>query len=704
MDRAFHGRTGSQVEPLDPAGRRRLRHGALAFGTLRRERDWPEVLKERLSVVAHVFANALERKRSDLALQQAYAEVSQLKERLELDNQYLRQELAADVGDDAIVAQSEAMKTVLREVGRVAATDSTVLLYGETGTGKELLADAVHQGSKRKDRLLVRVNCAALPGPLIESELFGREKGAYTGALSRESGRFEVADGGTLFLDEVGELPLELQAKLLRVLENGTFERLGSSRTVKVNVRLIAASNRDLGQAVRENRFRQDLFFRLQVFPIRIPPLRDRREDIPPLVWAFIKEFGRQLGKVIESVPRQSMEALRDYAWPGNVRELRNVIERSMILTDGPTLRVVLPDGRESPERRAPASTLEDVERRHILDVLGQTGWRISGASGAARILDVKPTTLEYRMKKLGIERTALPVRRCPDLVKSLLDLAVPAITFLLLLGVGLDLAPADFARVRRQPRVLAAGLMGPLLVLPPLALLIVVLFRPSPDLQAGLLLIAACPIGGISNTYSYLARASTALSVTLTACSSLLAVITIPILARAFGAALGDPLVFAVPVPLILAQLLMMLAVPVALGMWVRFSRPGFAARSQPYMRALALGGAAVLILLIVASDPVVFLHGLRDTVPLATIWVTLSFLAGWSMGSAIGASPADRFTLATEFATRNIAVATAIAVTLAGRVEFAVFGTVYFLTEIPLMLGATVVYRRRDAGKDAH
>ena len=203
------------------------------------------------------------------------------------------------------------MKAVLREVRRVAATDSTVLLTGETGTGKELVAEAVHRGSKRKDRLLVRVNCAALPGPLIESELFGREKGAYTGALSRERGRFEVADGGTLLLDEVGELPIELQAKLLRVLEHGNFERLGSSRTMKVDVRLIAATNRDLGQAVRENRFRQDLFYRLQVFPIQIPPLRDRREDIPPLVWAFIKEFGRQLGKVIENVPRRSMDALR---------------------------------------------------------------------------------------------------------------------------------------------------------------------------------------------------------------------------------------------------------------------------------------------------------------------------------------------------------------------------------------------------------
>jgi formate hydrogenlyase transcriptional activator len=411
-DRAFldkHGIHSNLSFPLVVGG---SVVGALAFGTLWRERAWPDVLRERLSVVAHVFANALARKWSDLELQHAYSEVSQLKERLELDNQYLRQELGADVSDDGIVAQSVAMKAVLREARRVAATDSTVLLQGETGTGKELLAEAVHRGSKRKDRLLVRVNCAALPGPLIEAELFGREKGAYTGALSRESGRFEVADGGTLFLDEVGELPLELQGKLLRVLESGTFERLGSSRTVKVNVRLVAASNRDLGQAVRENKFRQDLFFRLQVFPIHVPPLRERREDIPRLVWVFIKQLGQHLGKVIEQVPRASMEALRAYPWPGNVRELRNVVERSMILTDGPTLRVVLPDRREAePAAVEPEQTLEDVERRHILAVLGQTGWRVSGASGAARLLAVKPTTLEYRMKKLGIDRKHLAAR-----------------------------------------------------------------------------------------------------------------------------------------------------------------------------------------------------------------------------------------------------------------------------------------------------
>ncbi len=407
-DRAFfekHGPRSNLSFPLLVGG---SPVGGLAFGMLRRDREWPEALRDRLAVVAHVFANALERKRSDLALQAAYAEVTQLTERLELDNEYLRQGLAIGTGDDKIVAQSAEMKAVLREASRVAVTDSTVLLSGETGTGKELLAEAVHQGSKRKDRLLVRVNCAALPGPLIESELFGREKGAYTGALTRESGRFELADGGTLFLDDVGELPIELQGKLLRVLENGTFERLGSSRTIKVSVRLVAATNRDLAQAVRENRFREDLFYRLNVFPIQIPPLRDRRDDIPPLVWAFIKHFGRHLGKVIESVPRRSMYALCDYAWPGNVRELRNVIERSMILTDGPTLRVDLPDDRHVEPLAEGTPTLEEVERRHIVDVLERTGWRISGARGAARVLAVKPTTLEYRMKKLGIERRHL--------------------------------------------------------------------------------------------------------------------------------------------------------------------------------------------------------------------------------------------------------------------------------------------------------
>lgn len=280
--------------------------------------------------------------------------------------------------------------------------------------------------------------------------------------------------------------------------------------------------------------------------------------------------------------------------------------------------------------------------------------------------------------------------------MQAFLNLAIPAITFLVLLAVGLDLAPADFARVRQQHRVVAAGLIGPLLVLPPLALLLIVLFSPSTDVRAGLLLVVACPIGGISNTYSYLARASTGLSVTLTACSSLVAVVTIPALDRVFGAVLGHIMGFAVPLPLILAQLLLVLAFPVALGMWVRFTRPVLANRSQPCLRALGFAGIAALMALIVASDPVVFMSGLEDTVPLAATFVATSFLAGWLVGGVIGASPPDRFTLATEFATRNIAVAAAIAVTLAGRVEFARFATTYFLTEAPLMLCAIVVFRR--------
>jgi BASS family bile acid:Na+ symporter len=262
-------------------------------------------------------------------------------------------------------------------------------------------------------------------------------------------------------------------------------------------------------------------------------------------------------------------------------------------------------------------------------------------------------------------------------------------------------LSPADFARVRHQPRIVAAGLVGPLLVLPPLALLLIVVFSPTADLRAGLLLLVACPIGGISNTYSYLARASTALSVTLTACSSVLAVLTIPVLGSVFGAVSGHPMGLAAPLPLILAQLLLMLALPVALGMWVRFSRPMLAGRAQRYLRAVGFGGIAVLIVLIVASDPIAFVNGLEHTVPLAATFVVTSFVAGWFVGGVAGASSADRFTLATEFATRNVAVAAAIAVTLAGRVEFALFATTYFLTEAPLMLGAITVFRRSQQGE---
>jgi transcriptional regulator with GAF, ATPase, and Fis domain len=276
-----------------------------------------------------------------------------------------------------------------------------VLVRGETGCGKELVAEAIHRLSARRSHLMVKVNCAALPSGLVESELFGRERGAFTGALTRQAGRFEIADGSTLFLDEIGELSLDVQAKLLRVLERGEFERLGSPRTIKVNVRLIAATNRDLAEAIKLGRFREDLYYRLKVFPIIVPPLRERPEDIPSLVWTFLEEFSSRMGKKITQVPRKTMEALQRHTWPGNVRELRNVIEHGAIISTGETLRLPLLD-----EAGAAASpkTLADVEREHILRVLARTGGHIKGPHGAAAELGLNPATLYSRMKKLGIK------------------------------------------------------------------------------------------------------------------------------------------------------------------------------------------------------------------------------------------------------------------------------------------------------------
>ena len=286
----------------------------------------------------------------------------------------------------------------------MALTSSTVLLLGETGSGKEVLAQAIHDASTRKDRPMIKVNCAALPASLIESELFGREKGAFTGALARQPGRFEIADGSTIFLDEVGELPLELQPKLLRVLQEGEFERLGGSKTIKVDARVIAATNRPLEQAVREGRFRQDLFYRLDVFPIEVPPLRDRREDIPLLSWTFVKEFSNSMGKPIEEIADDSMSALEDYHWPGNIRELRNVIERAMILSQGPKLYIKLSHTALRPVAvKAMAGSLDEAELTIIRQAVEQCNWRIRGSNGAAALLNMKPTTLESRIKKLGL-------------------------------------------------------------------------------------------------------------------------------------------------------------------------------------------------------------------------------------------------------------------------------------------------------------
>lgn len=360
-----------------------------------------------LKGVVHAVKNITERKRMEEQLEGRLREIGELKEQLEQENISLREEVKLLSPHEEIVGRSAAMRQVLAQVEQVARTDSTVLISGETGTGKELVARAIHDLSTRKARPLVTVNCASLPPTLIESELFGREKGAYTGAMSRMVGRFEVADGSTLLLDEISELPLEVQAKLLRVLEEGRFERLGSTKPVQVNVRILAATNRDLAQMVQEGDFRRDLYYRLNVFPITIPPLRERSEDIPLLVRAFIHQFEKRMGKHIRSIPKRSLEGLQRYTWPGNARELRNVIEHAMIVNRGPTLEV-RPPSHVVADRSEEVQDLQEVERRYILSVLHKTAWRVAGKGGAAEILGLKPTTLEARMKKLGVHRPKL--------------------------------------------------------------------------------------------------------------------------------------------------------------------------------------------------------------------------------------------------------------------------------------------------------
>lgn len=344
-----------------------------------------------------------ERMESEKKLQEAFSEIEILKDKLEKENVYLKKEIELNYSHVDIIGQSKTIKSALNKIEQVAETDSTVMLTGETGTGKELFANRIHNLSNRKDRAMVKVNCAALPPHLIESELFGHEKGAFTGAVSKNIGRFEVADGSTIFLDEVAELPLELQSKLLRVLQEGEFQRVGSSKTQKVNVRVITASNNVLLEAVNQGKFREDLFYRLNVFPIEIPALRDRKEDIPDLLWFFISEFEEKMDKTIKNISRKDMENLINYPWPGNVRQLRNIIERSMIISSGPDLQIELPGIKtETPVDMKP---IHEVEKDHISFILNMTNWRIRGKSGAAEILGLKPTTLESRIKRLGIKR-----------------------------------------------------------------------------------------------------------------------------------------------------------------------------------------------------------------------------------------------------------------------------------------------------------
>jgi transcriptional regulator with GAF, ATPase, and Fis domain len=379
--------------------------GAIGFAAFRSTRAWPDDLVIRLKLIGEVFAQAVARKRANEELATALAEIKRMKERLEQDNRYLR-EIAQPNLPHGLLSRSPRFKMVLDEIAQVAPTGATVLLTGETGSGKEVLAQAIHDASRRKDRPMVKINCAALPATLIEAELFGREKGAYTGALARQLGRFEIANGSTILLDEIGELPLELQPKLLRVLQNGEFERVGGTQTIKVDARIIAATNRDLGRAIGEGKFREDLYYRLNVFPIHVPALRERVEDVLLLAWVFVKEFSTAMGKPVERIADESMAALQAYPWPGNVRELRNVIERAMIIAQGPTLHVS--PGRTSMTASPTVTTstsLEEAERSHILKCLQQTGWRIRGPGGAASLLDINPTTLESRMKKLGISR-----------------------------------------------------------------------------------------------------------------------------------------------------------------------------------------------------------------------------------------------------------------------------------------------------------
>jgi PAS domain S-box-containing protein len=347
-----------------------------------------------------------DRKESEEALRVAHEEVSRLKNQLQQENIYLKEEisLSQDFGD--IVGHSDALKYVMFKIEQVAPTEATVLISGETGTGKELVARAIHKGSARSNRPLVRVNCGALTSTLIESELFGHEKGAFTGATARKIGRFELADGATIFLDEIGELPPELQVKLLRVIQENEFERLGSSKTIKVNVRIIAATNRNLEADVKKGLFREDLWYRLNVFPITVPPLRQRPEDIALLVEHFAKLFANKLGKVITSVSPASLKSLREYSWPGNVRELANVIERATITSRGSVLRIGDDFGKPAAEQMDQSiQTLEDMERDYILRILADTAWRVEGPHGAARVLGMNPSTLRTRMAKLGIQK-----------------------------------------------------------------------------------------------------------------------------------------------------------------------------------------------------------------------------------------------------------------------------------------------------------
>jgi formate hydrogenlyase transcriptional activator len=373
--------------------------GALTVASLTKGR-YTQSDADFLIDVAQQIAIAVDNMRS-------HEETEALKARFEAEKVYLQEEIKTEHNFEEIIGQSAPVRELLRKIEQVAPTEATVLIHGETGTGKELIARAVHDRSRRKGRPLVKVNCGSIPSGLVESELFGHEKGAFTGATQRRIGRFELANGGTIFLDEVTELPIDTQVKLLRVLQEGEFERVGSSQTLKVDVRVIAATNRDLQEVVRSGMFRADLYYRLNVFPLEVPPLRERKDDIPLLVNFFLGRFGKKLGKEIHGVPQKAMASLTSYSWPGNIRELQNVVERAVVLASGPIVNVDDSMMRgDDGAQVSPVETLENVERNHILRALNETAWVIHGKKGAAEILGINPSTLRSRMEKLGIKRT----------------------------------------------------------------------------------------------------------------------------------------------------------------------------------------------------------------------------------------------------------------------------------------------------------
>jgi formate hydrogenlyase transcriptional activator len=396
-----HGVRSAAIVPVVLTGSAPGVWGALALSSISGGHEWAPATIEQIRVVAGVLGQALARIASLKALELAHLELAQLRAGSRKETVCPRPSMTT-AGGRRIIADSQAIQRALEQVEQVAPTPSTVLLLGETGVGKEVFAQAIHALSTRR-RPMVRVSCAAIPSTLIESELFGHERGAYTGAVTRQIGRFEAADQSTLFLDEIGELPAATQVKLLRVLQERTIERLGSTQSIKVDVRIIAATNRDLEKAVAEESFREDLFYRLNVFPIVVPPLRERVEDIPGLLWQFIDECASSFDKSIESISEASMRQLQVYSWPGNIRELRNVIERAVILATGPVLTVPIPE--RGAARHIAEQTLRDLEIEHIRATLERTNWRIRGRGGAAERLGLKPTTLETRMSRLGISR-----------------------------------------------------------------------------------------------------------------------------------------------------------------------------------------------------------------------------------------------------------------------------------------------------------